>query len=278
MGGCETRPPVPESIRRGVPPALELAFAFLEKSSLARRGCADLARADSEWAKAVQSEVERALFDWHPEGNVPLQGTAGSIAQLLESAVRGGRWKRVRVTDIMACADKTKLSQFIEGVVQTGDKARLLFHGTVPSNHDEILESNLFTGETWSEWLTQSSWQRYGGWFGCGAYLTSNPVYAQHYVNMRGGKRDSHFCLPQSGQSIKVLGVWARPGRTFWVTDMSNQGKGCEPGYDSHHVFVKFRGKDFFATSYPKAAEADEWVLFRREQMLPMFVISLEFV
>lgn len=157
---------------------------------------------------------------------------------------------------------------------------KLLFHGTTLTNHEGIMENNFKDQWTIIERLFK---KLDDGWFGNGIYLTSNVFYAQHYIQFRGGHERTGYHLPGKNRTVHVVGAWTIVGKTFEVRDLSLKGKPCQPGYNSHHVLVTCRKGnkqanviEFYPTKKGERPHADEWVFFKKDQIVPMFIISLK--
>ncbi len=55
------------------------------------------------------------------------------------------------------------------------------------------------------------------GWFGNGAYFSTNIVYAAHYIKFRGMGFTTGFKLPAPGHTAYVIGALLKPGRAYQV-------------------------------------------------------------
>jgi len=100
------------------------------------------------------------------------------------------------------------------------------------------------------------------GFFGRGAYFTQYPPYAAKYL------RDE-----------KVLQLsWLLAGDPYPVTEPIHgpgtmHGKQLKAGFDSHYAIVNRHG---FAAEEEEAVSGDEFVLFRKEQVLPRYLVYFE--
>merc|ERR1719282_702304 len=157
--------------------------------------------------------------------------------------------------------------------IDDGCEPLLVFHATNWENLHLIVENNF------------DPQRSVDGWFGNGAYFTTNMVYSQHYIRLKEhnsfrGKSSSHALqLPKVGNVVQVIGVLIKPGKTMEVTSRDEyRNRPAESGYQSHHAWVnpeKQWSCGFLPVPSKERAAADEYVMFDKMRILPRFLISL---
>jgi len=207
-------------------------------------------------------------------------------AQFLEFQQHLDQWpvaQKTWLSDLLHISgfteDVSKIRFSITGFKMLWDKDRfdlfdqlpgdpfLAYHGTTKDSFSNIFMQN----------IDPTLRKLDDGWYGNGAYFTTNMIYAAHYIRFRGLGSTTSFKLPKPGNAVYILGVLLKPGRTFQVTDMSLRGMPCKPKYDSHKVFVAPAGKvrkEFLPVDKSQAI-ADEWVMFEQWRICPRFVIEV---
>lgn len=228
------------------------------------------------WSDAIYRRVEMKLAQHHTNAaKFNLKGVGDDLKEDL-------RWG---VDSIRLIYDAKRMDEFNE-VPSRKDawEPCLAFHGTQLSNFRGIIRDNFEV-------------DRPGGWYGNGAYFTSNLVYSQHYIGGVGRAPPLQytqygFLLPKIGNVVYIFGAMLKPGRCARVPEdttppgQSYQGiyrnKPKDPDFDSHIALVSNRvpsnpsSVGFRPVANWKDSFAEEIVIFEKRRILPRFIIGLK--
>jgi hypothetical protein len=150
-----------------------------------------------------------------------------------------------RLRSLQVIRNKQLFEQFNNYRDQLGENNQTLFvyHGSTPQSLQSIAKNGFFTPDMLSDTISTLD----QGYFGRGIYQGFAADYAIHYAE-------------KYKQSNEVLLSMVLPGRSYIVKKGGEKyGKACETGFDSHI-----------------SPESKEIVLFKSEQILPMFIIRFE--
>lgn len=154
-----------------------------------------------------------------------------------------------RLRGLKIIRNKQLFNKFTEYRSRSSSNAQVLYvyHGSSPNSLQAISRNGFLAPEMCATLAHQAPKQLDPGYFGRGIYHGFAADYAIHYAE-------------SYKNSDEIMLSMILPGRSYTVKKGGEKfGKTCEPGFDSHI-----------------SPENKEIVLFKSEQILPLFIIRFE--